>query len=50
MQNLFGKSKATFNEHIKNVFDEGALDKDALVRNFRINASDGKSDAGNFYN
>jgi len=27
MQNLFGKSKATISEHIKNVFAEGELDK-----------------------
>src|SRR5690554_2938487 len=50
MQNLFGKSKATISEHIKNVFEEGELDKDAVVRNFRTTASDGKSYATNFYN
>ena len=49
MQNLFGKSKATISEHIKNVFDEGELDKDSVVRNFRTTASDGKSYATNFY-
>ena len=50
MQNLFGKSKATISEHIKNVFDEGELDKNSVVRNFRTTASDGKSYATNFYN
>jgi hypothetical protein len=49
MQNLFGKSKATISEHIKNVFDEGELDKDSVVRKFRTTASDGKSYATNFY-
>ncbi|MFT7239323.1 MAG: hypothetical protein ACI93L_003423, partial [Cyclobacteriaceae bacterium] len=49
MHNLFGKSKATISEHIKNVFDEGELDKDSVVRNFRTTASDGKSYATNFY-
>lgn len=49
MQNLFGKSKATISEHIKNVFEEGELDKDSVVRNFRTTASDGKSYATNFY-
>jgi hypothetical protein len=49
MQNLFGKSKATISEHIKNVFDEGELDKDSVVRNFRTTASDGKRYATNFY-
>lgn len=38
MQNLFGKSKATISEHIKNVFEEGELDKDSVVRNFRTTA------------
>jgi hypothetical protein len=41
MQNLFGKSKATISEHIKNVFEEGELDKDSVVRNFRTTAIDG---------
>ena len=43
MQNLFGKSKATISEHIKNIFEEGELDKNAVVRNFRTTASDGKN-------
>jgi len=49
MQNLFGKSKATISEHIKNVFEEGELDKNSVVRNFRTTAADGKSYATNFY-
>jgi len=49
MQNLFGKSKATISEHIKNVFEEGELDKDSVVRNFRTTAIDGKKYATNFY-
>jgi hypothetical protein len=32
---LFGKAKSTISEHIKNVFEEGELDKVATVRNFR---------------
>ncbi len=50
MQNLFGKSKATISEHIKNVFEEGELDKNSVVRNFRTTAADGKNYATNFYN
>lgn len=42
MVDLFQKSKATINEHIKNVFREGELDESAVVRNFRITAADGK--------
>jgi hypothetical protein len=50
MQNLFGKSKATISEKIKNVFEEGELNKNSVVRNFRTTASDGKNYATNFYN
>jgi hypothetical protein len=47
---LFQKSKATISEHIKNVFEEGELDMDSVVRNFRTTAADGKSYDTNFYN
>lgn len=35
MQQLFEKAKATISEHIKNVFEEGELERDATVRKFR---------------
>jgi len=35
MVELFGKAKSTLSEHIKNVFEEGELEKLATVRNFR---------------
>ncbi len=47
---LFQKSKATISEHIKNVFEEGELEENAVVRNFRTTAADGKSYDTNFYN
>jgi hypothetical protein len=47
---LFQKSKATVSEHIKNIFEEGELNKDAVVRNFRTTASDGKFYVVNHYN
>lgn len=37
---LFSKSKSTINEHINNVFEEGKLDKDSVVRKFRTTATD----------
>lgn len=37
---LFNKSKSTISEHINNVFEEGELDKDSVVRNFRTTATD----------
>lgn len=47
---LFQKSKATISEHIKNVFDEGELNENSVVRNFRTTATDGKSYDVNYYN
>lgn len=47
---LFQKSKATISEHIKNIFEEGELVEDSVVRKFRTTASDGKSYETNYYN
>jgi hypothetical protein len=47
---LFQKSKATVSEHIKNIFEEGELDSDSVVRNFRTTAADGKNYNTAFYN
>ena len=47
---LFQKSKATISEHIKNVFEEGELIENSVVRKFRTTASDGKNYDTNFYN
>jgi len=47
---LFGKSKSTISEHIKNILHEGELTEKAVVRNFRTTASDGKNYDTNFYN
>lgn len=40
---LYGKAKATISEHISNVFEEGELDSDSVVRLFRTTAADGKT-------
>jgi hypothetical protein len=40
---LFGKAKATISEHIKNIFEEGELNEDSVVRFYRTTADDGKS-------
>lgn len=56
MAQLFGKSKQTISEHIRNVFAEGELDEQVVVRKFRITtqhgAMAGKTQTGavNFYN
>ena len=40
---LYGKAKATISGHIKNVFEEGELSEDAVVRFYRTTAADGKN-------
>jgi hypothetical protein len=47
---LYQSSKANVSEHIKNIFDEGELDKKSVVRKFRTTASDGKNYEVNYYN
>ena len=42
MAELFQVSIPTINEHLKNLFADGDLAEGAVVRNFRITASDGK--------
>ena len=47
---LFQSSKANISEHIKNIFLEGELDKNSVVRNFRTTATDGKNYEVEHYN
>jgi hypothetical protein len=47
---LFQKSKATVCEHVKNIFDEGELIENSVVRNFRTTASDNKEYDVKHYN
>ena len=39
MAALFGKAKSTINEHLKNIFSEGELVADSVIRNFRTTES-----------
>jgi len=50
MAELFGKSKKTISEHIQNIFNEGELAEDAVVRNFRTTASDSKNYNVKYFN
>lgn len=43
MAELFDKNVRTVNEHIKNIFREGELEEDSVIRKFRITAADGKT-------
>jgi hypothetical protein len=42
LSELFQKDVRTINEHLRNIFDEGELGEDSVIRKFRITAADGK--------
>ncbi len=53
MAELFQKDVRTINEHIQNIFEEGELEADSTIRNFRIVQREGKRDVTrsvDFYN
>jgi hypothetical protein len=50
MAELFAKDVRTINEHIQNIFEEGELVADSVIRKFRITAADGKSYETQHYN
>jgi len=50
MAELFDKSKKTISEHINNIFKEGELERESVVRKFRTTAADGKSYNVDYYN
>jgi len=50
MAELFNKDKRTISEHIRNIFNEGELAENSVVRKFRTTAPDGKSYDTNYYN
>jgi hypothetical protein len=42
MADLFQKDVRTINEHIQNIFEEGELSPESVIRKFRITAADWK--------
>ena len=42
MAELFQRDKSTISRHIKNIFQEGELDRNSVVANFATTAADGK--------
>ena len=50
LSQLFQKDVRTINDHIKNVFKEGELEGNSVIRKYRITASDGKEYLTSFYN
>lgn len=47
---LYQTSKANVSEHIKHIFEEGELSREAVVRKFRTTAADGKNYNVEHYN
>jgi hypothetical protein len=47
---LFDKGRSTITEHLQNIFQTGELDENAVCRDFRHTAEDGKDYSTAFYN
>ena len=47
---LFSRDKSTISRHIRNLFNEGELDKNSVVAIFATNASDGKTYQVDYFN
>ncbi len=50
MAELFNVNVRTVSEHLQNIFSTNELDKNSVIRNFRMTASDGKNYNTQFYN
>jgi hypothetical protein len=50
MGTLYNVNVRTVNEHLKKIFNDNELQDDAVIRNFRITASDGKNYNTHHYN
>lgn len=47
---IYQSSKSNVSEHLKHIFEDGELDKNSVVRDFRTTAADGKNYTTHFYN
>lgn len=50
MAELFQRDKSTISRHIRNIFDEGELERESVVANFATTATDGKEYQVDYYN
>ena len=50
MAELFQRDKSTISRHIKNIFEEGELQRISVVANFATTAADGKTYHVDYYN
>ena len=49
MAEIFNVNVKTISEHLQNIFTTNELERDSVIRNFRITAADGKNYNTNFY-
>ena len=47
---LFGRNKSTISRHLKNIFEDGELDRNSVVANYATTAADGKTYHVDYYN
>ena len=47
---LFLRDKSSISRHLKNIFEEGELEENSVVRKFRTTASDDKNYSVSYYN
>ena len=50
MAELFQRDRSAIGKHIRNIFNEGELEKNSVVANFATTASDGKIYQVDYYN
>jgi hypothetical protein len=50
MTELFQTTKQNISFHIKNIFDEGELSENSVIKDFLTTAADGKSNKTKYYN
>ena len=50
MAQLFGRERSVITKHIRNVFDEGELEREAVCAKFAHTAADGKTYPVEYYN
>ena len=50
MAALYDVSVSAINQHLKTIFEDGELDKEAVIKKYLITASDGKQYNTNHYN
>lgn len=50
LSHLFERNKSTISRHLKNIFDDGELNRDSVVANYATTATDGKTYLVDYYN